>query len=257
MGHVSKISRRSLILGGAAWLYTSTANIARAADSVSFEIGSAQLVLHTYASGTPGPTYFAPHEDEVTALTVAKRAVQNYGGRVFWLSHGGGRNITFLLNGVSYTIDPNRMFSNRGAKKSFQVFGNYSDDALRAIRPVAEEIVGAVFGRIGLVIGMHNNTNNNYSSKSYLPGNDLGHEAEDVFVAEGRDPDDFVFTTNLGIFERFKAKGFNVVLQKRRIPDDGSFSVRCQRSGVPYANVEAQHGHKSQQEELLTTLLSL
>lgn len=252
------LSRRSLITSSLSWLIMNglVASEAVAGSDQAFTVGDKTVTLKTIVVGS-GHTYFLPHEDESTALAVVKSVVRGKGGRILWLSHGGGRNISFSLGGKTYTVDPNRMFSDKGAKASLKNLGQYSAEALKEVRTLGEEVVGAVFQKVGLVVGMHNNTNGNYSAANYLPGGSLAQEAHQAFVAEGADPDDFFFTTSEEIFDRLKAHGFSVVQQKRGIADDGSLSVRCQRSGVPYVNVEAQHGHATAQKEMLSALLSL
>lgn len=39
-----------------------------------------------------------------------------------------------------------------------------------------------------------------------------------------------------------------------QVTDDGSLSVRAARNGLPYVNVEAQHGHREQQVRMLEAL---
>lgn len=253
------LSRRSLIAGSLSWLCTCgfVAPEAIAGSDRAFTLGNKTVTLKSIVVGS-GNTYFLPHEDESTALAVVKSVVRAHEGRILWLSHGGGRNISFELEGKTYTIDPNRMFSDRGAKASLKNLGPYSDKALREVRAFAEEVAGAIFSRVGLVVGVHNNTEGNYSAASYQSGGNLAGEASKVFVAEGNDPDDFFFTTSSEIFARLKARGFNVVQQKRGIADDGSLSVRCQKlSGTPYVNVEAQHGHSTVQKQMLSALFTL
>lgn len=227
--------------------------VAVAGGATSYQLGSSTVTLNLYANGT-GKTYFAPHEDEKTSLAVAKAAVRAHGGKVFWFSHGGGRNISFKLGGKTYEVDPNRIFSASGAKASLKALGPYSDEALQEVRVFADAVLSQVYSNTGLIVGMHNNTDGNYSMASYIKdGKPIG-EASKAWLVPGADLDDFFFTNRDYLFNKLKAKGFNVALQKRGATQDGSLSVR---SGLPYVNIEAQHGHSSMQTKMLEALLSI
>jgi len=68
----------------------------------------------------------------------------------------------------------------------------------------------------------------------------------------------FFYVTERKHFDGLKAKGYNVVLQNNdAVTDDGSLSVYCGRQKITYINVEAEHGHKIEQERMLTDLLDL
>jgi hypothetical protein len=83
----------------------------------------------------------------------------------------------------------------------------------------------------------------------------LAGDAEEVFLAPARDPSDFDFVTERPVFEALRARGNNVVLQDNsRVTDDGSLSVYCGRVGKRYINVEAKHGHLSEQVKMLREL---
>ncbi len=233
--------------------------MAVAASATSYQLGSTTVTLNVVSNGA-GKTYFAPHEDETTAIRVATAAVKKHGGRLYWLKHGGGRNISFTFEGKKFAVDPNRIFTDIGAEDSIKDLSGYKEEdnlppgVVREVRVFADAVLRHVFSNTGLVVGMHNNTNNNYSVASYLKGGKPAGEASQVSVAEGADLDDFFFTNKKSIFNTLKNKGFNVVLQKPRPTNDGSLSVR---SLLPYVNIEAQDGHLSMQKKMLEAMLSL
>ncbi|MBK7099776.1 MAG: hypothetical protein IPH58_17615 [Sphingobacteriales bacterium] len=103
----------------------------------------------------------------------------------------------------------------------------------------------------GYIVALHNNTDSSYSILSYLNAKD----AEDVYINENEDIDDFFFVTARSEFEYFKSLGRNVVLQSEEVKDDGSLSVYCQNNGIPYINIEAQHGHLQEQAEMIKEIL--
>lgn len=58
-----------------------------------------------------------------------------------------------------------------------------------------------------------------------------------------------------GHYEALAAEGFAVVLQdNERAADEGSLSVWAARQGIPYVNVEAEHGQRDRQVEMLEAL---
>lgn len=219
--------------------------------STTYLLGSTKVVLNEYGTGG-GSIYFAPHSNETTAVEAAKAVVKKSGGRVYWLTHGdGARNITFKIGKTKYTVDPNRIFSDKGAKASLKP---YSPEAFTAVRMLANFVIKGIFASgVQPVVGIHNNTDGSLSVISY--GSDPAAAA--TSVNPKRDADDFFFVTTSGYFNALKSKGFNVVLQSARPPEDGSLSVYCAHVHVPYINVEAQAGHKSQQIEMLKALQTL
>ncbi len=74
----------------------------------------------------------------------------------------------------------------------------------------------------------------------------------------GSDPDDFFLTTSTQLFERLKAKNFNIILQdNEHVYNDGSLSFYYRNSNKQYINIEAQEGHLSKQAEMLHALMSV
>ena len=103
-----------------------------------------------------------------------------------------------------------------------------------------------------IIIAVHNNTNDRYSIEDYKQGGGLQKDAEDVYINDAWDKDDFILTTDKGIFEKLKIKKANVILQHpETVTDDGSLSVYCAKIKRQYINIEAQEGHLKQQLQML------
>jgi hypothetical protein len=112
--------------------------------------------------------------------------------------------------------------------------------------------------RADAVIALHNNTPGMYSALSYAAKGNLARDAEDVFIRDGSDPDNFFFVTERLVFEALKRRGYNAVLQdNRRVTDDGSLSVYCGRANVRYVNVEAEHGNLKEQTQMILDLKTI
>ena len=177
--------------------------------------------------------------------------------------HEGGRNVAFERGARRYAFDPNRIFTDAGALATLRRL-NRTDSTVADIDPEVVEVVRrfaeALLDSVGLdtlrqVVALHNNTDEQYSARSYLPGAEYASDAADVHLEPGSDADDFFFVTERTLFDRLRAEGFNVVLQHNAaVTDDGSLSVFAARAGIRYVNVEAQHGHRAEQERMITVL---
>lgn len=202
---------------------------------------------------------FNLHENESTSVKAALHLIRRRGGQVLALHHSGEREIKFLLAGRAFSFDPNRIFTDSGAAATVSPEGADRSQAITVVRDFAREIVSTYsLDSSSVIVTLHNNTDQEYSAESYLPGGRYALDARKVFVNRRRDPDDFFFVTDESFFTRLSQNGFNVVLQNNRFAtDDGSLSVLAARHGVPYVNVEAQHGHLKAQESMLRAILKL
>jgi hypothetical protein len=213
------------------------------------------LVQPTCFNPIPGIIFVHVHEDEVTAVEAATAVLQERElGCFITLKHGNGRNIKFTLgNEEEYQFDPNRMFTPIGRTATLQRFGKVSPAASEAVRQLADYFATTYIDSSKLVIALHNNTNNGgLTIHSYAKGGAYVSDAAAVFINPLEDPDDFIYTTTQQAFDFFKEKGFNVLLQQNdTVTDDGSLSVYAAKKGIDYINIEAEHGHKEKQKEML------
>lgn len=225
----------------------------------AYTLGSAGVTVQVYASGTRPFTLFNMHDDENTAVEAGQVVIERHGGRVVTLAHTGDRLIAFTLDGTRYRFDPNRMFTDAGARRTLEREGAFSEAALEVVRTFADQVLAEYdLARGGAVVTVHNNTDQNYQATDYAPGGVYEQEAEAVHLEPGTDPDDFFFVTDRRFFDEAQAAGYNAVLQDNaQATDDGSLSVYCGREGIPYINVEAQHGHRTAQIQMLELISRL
>lgn len=222
--------------------------------SETFALGDRYVGISVYQKGTTGLTFVNVHDDEVTSVYAARRVIDALGGKIIRLRHTGERNLKFGYNGRRYEVDPNRIFTDFGAKETMLKHGPYTAEGHQLVRKLAQIIVDSLSTEI--IFTLHNNTPDNYSARSYL--DEYANEAADVYLNPSRDPDDFFFVTERMFFEQIKAEGFNVVLQNNHgMTDDGSLSVLAAMRGLPYINIEAEHGHIDEQEEMLKLMYRL
>ncbi|PIR86080.1 protein tyrosine phosphatase [Candidatus Kaiserbacteria bacterium CG10_big_fil_rev_8_21_14_0_10_44_10] len=232
--------------------YLSVASItteAVAADT--YMVGETPVKIVTTRFGGGGHTFVALHENESTSVSAAKKVLRTKGGVLVELKHGGGRDLSFRYKGKTYTVDPNRIFTDAGIRKTLGA--SYSTEAHEVVNGLAHAILSRLSR--SAIVSLHNNTNGSYSIKSYEPGKQYARDVSvPPHIVPGHDTDDFFFVTSSRIFGVLKSKGFNVALQSSSGTDDGSLSVYCVQRGIPYVNVEAQKGHLSQQIEMIEAL---
>ena len=219
------------------------------------------LRIHQRAVGGSPVAFHAlnVHDDEGTSVDAALDVVRRRGGRVVELVHSGDRNAAFQVGGQSYAADPNRMFTDAGRARTLASLSRDAPQARAALAAFADEVLAAYTeARPEVVVTLHNNTPGRYSALSYQPGGEYASDAAAVTVHPGSDPDDFFFVTDRGLYDALAARGFNAVLQDNAAAtDDGSLSVWAAQNGVPYVNVEAQHGHRDAQARMIDALVDV
>jgi hypothetical protein len=144
-----------------------------------------------------------------------------------------------------YEFDPNRIFTDKGIKKTLTQFGSYSPQAHKEVSKLAHKIKQLL--PKGKVIAVHNNAA--YSLKDYLPGHDLACDAQAMHKNPDKYYRNFYLVTRSTDFLRIKMNGYNGVLQKPSARDDGSLSVLLAKS--EYINVEAGYDQLSEQIKML------
>lgn len=197
------------------------------------------------------------HDDENTSVEAALAALARVPARITELRHTGARNLTIRRGAETFVVDPNRMFTDAGAELSLTRLSRMDASMLHAVRTFADTLLAlAGAADAQTVVTLHNNTEANYSARSYLPGAEYAADAAAVHLAPGGDADDFFFVTDRPLYDALAAEGFNVVLQHPdTVTDDGSLSVLAARRGQRYVNVEAQHGHAAEQRRMIEALV--
>lgn len=222
-------------------------------------LGDSTLYTHLYRAPRGTLLFLNLHEDEATSVAAALRLIRRHGGRIVKLEHSGQRLLTFALGGRTYRVDPNRIFTPAGARATLERYSRPDPEAAEAALAFARHLVSSYgLTAADVIVTLHNNGEAGYAATSYLPGREMAGEAARVHLEPGTDPDDFFFVTTLELYEALRARRCNVVLQDNEsATDDGSLSVLAARLGIPYVNVEAQHGHLKEQLRMLKILMAV
>jgi hypothetical protein len=256
---VHTLSRRSLLSGGLASLICSTARAGEYTPDNVFDeqivLGDTSFILRL-TDNVKGFVYLNVHANEDTSVRAAEAVIKETGlGRLIEIIHTKQRNIKFLLGGVRYEFDPNRMFTPDGRRGTLVPYSKEADGLIAGLARSILYTIGMQKPYPEMIVALHNSTDGNYSIDSYAPDKPFRQSVLKMHKVPGKDEDDFFFVTESGHYEKIAAAGFNVVLQKKKsAEDDGSLSVFCGREGIPYINVEAQHGHVRQQIAMLKAL---
>jgi hypothetical protein len=225
---------------------------------IQFRFYNKVIRLKIKGNLTTSPIVFISlHDNEITGQQVVSSYIKSHNLAFIQIENHKQRLISFAYLGRSFVFDPNRIFSETGIRLSLKFYGNYSPVAAVKVKKFASLILSQL-NAAKTIIAVHNNSNGNYSINSYLKRGNLFKNALRVHILPKSDPDDFFLTTSKQLFERLKAKNFNIVLQdNQHVFNDGSLSVYYRDKNKQYINIEARKGHFSKQTEMLHALLSV
>jgi len=196
------------------------------------------------------------HDDELTSVDAAKRILETNGGVLMEIENNAQRNIRFRLGQYFYKVDPNRIFSKEGIKKSLEQLGRSTPRAVDEIEKLGQRIIELMPGETKCVIALHNNTPGFFSVTEYAPGNKRSVESKKVYINPEEDTDDFFLTTDEDLYEKLADKGYNTILQdNQNCTEDGSLSVYCGKRNIRYVNCETEHGKSDQYHQMMKALL--
>ena len=188
---------------------------------------STLMITHKYSNNNSKILFLNIHEDENTSIEAIDEFVKQTPLNFVLLNHNKTRRIAFNLKNKTYTVDPNRIYTKKGRRLTLEPKKLFRKKALKNTEKLANEIL-MVVNQYNIIVTMHNNTDVNYSIKSYLPNQDEAKNTAEVYISKNWDADDFIYTTEKNYFDYLKAKDVNVILQDNtNYVNDGSLSVYC------------------------------
>ena len=232
-------------------------------QKVAFQIGETKIHAQLRQFGANRLTMVNVHDDEQTSVDAAVAVMEQQGGRLVELTHTGKRRVVFALNGKTYSIDPNRIFSKAGVRftvrREDQRDGTVPAEAHAAVEQFASQFISYFeLDRQPGIIALHNNGEGGLSIHTYEPGGEWAADTDELHVSPSADPDDFYYVTDKRYSDELNKRQFNVILQDNSIKrDDGSLSVFSGRRGIPYINVETQPEHLEEQIRMIKVAVEL
>lgn len=189
--------------------------------------------------------YLLIHGDEQTAREVLLQHMRTHSGVAF-VVEGTTRNVPI----ASGQIDPNRMFSRRGAEVSLKSLNpdwtaEQVGAALDLLDRERERFLDAILpsGR-DLMVALHNNTEYSFADEEPVSDQSARNQPADLHA--------FFLCTDPADYKLLAASPYNAVLQRDlRTPDDGSLSRRAAARRLRYVNLEVKEGDAARQREML------
>ena len=223
----------------------------------TFKLGDSTVTIIEHSQAGPCKlTFFGPHGNEKTSVRAALEVIRHTGGRVLEIKNDD-RYLTFTTGGKKFVIDPNRIFSEEGIKKTLILNNSaaLSDAAVAAVGAFSKQVLDLLKSESGNPwVAVHNN----YPGRLNLNNVLTGAQAKEIFPNRALPLNDFFLVTQKSEFDKLKGAGYNVVLQNNQaVKDDGSLSVYCGQKGLAYINVEAQHGRFAPQVRMIEAVVSL
>ena len=214
-------------------------------------------IIQQYGEVDDKVLFLNVHEDEVTSIETTEEYAKERPVHFIRIAHKSTRRLTFQHKKKTYSVDPNRIYTRKGRKKTLKDGGTYSIAAAKQVKIFANHFLKYLSSR-EVIIAMHNNTDVNYSIKSYLPGGDEAQNTAEVHLNPEMDADDFIYTTDKEYYDKLVEKNINVILQdNKKFVNDGSLSVYCGINNIRYINIEAQKGHFDEQLQLIREVMSI
>lgn len=221
-------------------------------ETTHLNIGDSTIIInHQYIEKDSAVIYLNIHEDEQTSIEAIRKFNKTKAVNFTFIQQNKTRRINFNIKQKNYSFDPNRIYTRKGRRKTIEP-KQFLKFRPRVITKFIANHVIKIIKKYDVIVTLHNNTDVNYSIKSYLTGEDESENTAEVYVNETWDADDFVYTTEKTYFDYLKAEGVNVILQKQsNYVNDGSLSIYCGKKKIKYINIEAQKGHLNEQLKLI------
>jgi hypothetical protein len=234
-----------------------TAKFTPAEKIFTYKLGDKSIALKVIQYGeTTSTCCINLHDNEATSVEAARLILEQRGGIIVKIENNAQRMICFPFKGVTYTFDPNRIFSRVGIESTLRATGKINPLAIIEVEKFAEHLLQLIPDTVSCVIALHNNSNGDFSVKTYERGGKREHDASQVYADNWQDADDIVLTTDEGLFTKMSTLGYNSILQDNiNVNKDGSLSVYYGELNKRYVNIETQFGKKAQYKEMLGKLM--
>ncbi len=224
-------------------------------DKSFFRLGDNVITISTLSHQERSFALVSLHHNETTAIEAAQEFINEEGGVLVWLENDEKHNIEFEFLNKEYSIDPNKIFTQKGRAKNIKT-GPYKNTLSVQVQHFADYLYNIIpFDKH--VVGIHNYEAGERSIKSFKKRK-LARKVKSIFVNPARDVNNYFVTTDLEVFEALKQKKYNVVLQNQTIVrDDGSLGLVVTKSRRIYVDVIAEMGQTEEQKEMIAALAEI
>ncbi|MBA2745154.1 MAG: hypothetical protein H0U44_02910 [Flavisolibacter sp.] len=195
------------------------------------------------------------HNNETTAINAGQEFVQEQGGQMVRLENDEKHNIHFEFLNKKYSIDPNKIFTQKG-RASLLKSGPYKNTLSVEVQRFADYLF-EIIPYNKHVIGLHNYNPGERSIKTFKKRK-LARKIKTTNHNPAEDEGNFFVTTDVDIYNALKAKHYNVVLQNFTvIRDDGSLGLVVPKNRRLYVDVVAKTGMVEAQKKMIADLAEL
>ena len=230
-------------------------------DSVIiFPLGTNSCKLTFKGDQNRFATFIALHENETASVAAYLDIASSLPNTaLFRLNQFGQRNLRYKTNEYTYHFDPNRIFSLVGIKNTLLKLNPYVKsiplEVEEGIQRFSDSLLSIFLQDLGsgYLVAIHNNTNNNFSVRSYINSKN----ATATYVNSNEDIDNFFIVNTISDFEYFKSINRNVVCQNEEGLDDGSLSIYCTKNNIRYINIEVEMGNVKKHREMILEVYAL
>jgi len=225
--------------------------------TIYFNLGNKNIPVKIIQYGNDRDmVYINLHDSEPTSYEAARKLLQFAGGTLIKIENKQRRNIRFQLNKTTYSFDPNRIFSRVGIEQTLRESGKTSKAAIAEVEKFSNWLLQLIPETTSCIVSLHNNTDGDYSVKTYLPGGKRRLDAKAVYEDSLQDIDDIILTTDSLLFNKMANCCYNAILQDNvNVKKDGSLSVYFGERNRRYINIETEHGKIDKHLEMLEKLL--
>jgi len=221
-------------------------------DSTNLLLNDLPISLVKYSYSTPNINFLAIHDNEDTGVKAAFEYIRYSGGSIVDCQYGSARNFRFFYDDEEFQIDPNGIYSKAGIVKGLEKYGRADRQVVKQLEQISKTILNTYSETDPpYLFTLHNNADGGFGISSYLQGYELEGYADSLHINFQMDNDDLILVTDIALFNRLKLDNVNVILQSTEAPDDGSLSVYAMKNNIPYINVEVQHGHFTENLQLI------
>ncbi len=257
--YIFLISTTSIAQSGESNFSVSKSLFLPAEKTVFYKIGDRNIPIKVLLYGNETDIVcINVHDNEGTSVQAAKSILEESGGALIKIENGRQRVIYFRLRGIRYGFDPNRIFSRIGIEQTLRDNRRFSYDAVVEVEKFAQRILQLIPDSVSCVVALHNNTEEAFSVRSYLPGSDRQNDAKAVYADSLQDVDDIILTTDSLIYQKMAESGYNSIWQdNKNAKKDGSLSIYFGERNKRYINIETQHGKVEQYKKMFGQLLAI